>query len=129
MGFVRFKNGATMYVEASWLLNTTGSQHTTICGTLGGLELRGDGVMVNGERPDEKGEMKLFSELREPTDADREFFKDEKLSDSEYEAASGSAIVTTQIARSARGSGDGYKYHRSHLQERQERQDDLFRVK
>ncbi|HHX54633.1 MAG TPA: Gfo/Idh/MocA family oxidoreductase [Clostridiales bacterium] len=86
MGFVRFKNGATMYVEASWLLNTTGSQHTTICGTLGGLELRGDGVMVNGERPDEKGEMKLFSELREPTDADREFFKDEKLSDSEYEA-------------------------------------------
>jgi predicted dehydrogenase len=86
MGMIRFKNGATMYVEASWLLNTVTSQHDTICGTLGGIEILGDGVLVNGERPDEKGVMKLFSEKHDADDADRELYKDEKLSDCEYEA-------------------------------------------
>ena len=86
MGMVRFKNGATMYVEASWLLNVQDGGHPTFCGTLRGIELMNGGVAINGERPDEKGEMKLFADLYKPTPADRTYFKDENLTSSEYEA-------------------------------------------
>ena len=86
MGMVRFKNGAMMYVEASWLLNVQDGGHPTFCGTLGGIELMHGGVALNGERPDENGQMKLFDELYKPTPADRTYFRDEQLSASEYEA-------------------------------------------
>ena len=86
MGMVRFRNGAMMYVEASWLLNVKDGGHPTFCGTLGGIELTKDGVVINGERPDGKGEMKLFDEVYEPTAKDRTYFRDETLSPAEYEA-------------------------------------------
>ncbi|MBR5742859.1 MAG: Gfo/Idh/MocA family oxidoreductase [Clostridia bacterium] len=86
MGLVRFRNGAVMYVEASWLLNVKETGCPTFCGTLGGIELTKDGVAINGERPNEKGEMKLFDELHVPTSADRTFFRDEELTPAEYEA-------------------------------------------
>jgi len=79
-GYVKFKNGCTMFIEASWLLNMEFGGATTICGTLGGLEMR-DGVRVNGER-----DGKLFAESVHPTEADRDLFKDENLSAQEYEA-------------------------------------------
>ena len=86
MGMVRFKNGAVMYVEASWLLNVQDGGHPTFCGTLGGIEMMRGGVAINGERPDEDGAMKLFDELVKPTAADRTYFRDEQLSSTEYEA-------------------------------------------
>ena len=86
MGMVRFKNGAMMYVEASWLLNVTDGGHPTFCGTLGGIEMMRGGVAINGERPDETGAMKLFDEVYKPTPADRTYFRDEALSSTEYEA-------------------------------------------
>ena len=86
MGMVRFKNGAMMDVEASWLLNVQDGGHPTFCGTLGGIELMHGAVAINGERPDETGAMKLFAEDYKPTPEDRTYFRDEKLSSSEYEA-------------------------------------------
>jgi predicted dehydrogenase len=41
MGFVKFTNGATMIVEASWILNTLmdGEACTVLCGTEGGADM------------------------------------------------------------------------------------------
>ena len=86
MGFVKFRNGCTMIVEASWLLNIENGGFPTFCGTLGGIELRDGKVCVNGERPDEKGEIKLYSEQITPTMEDHEKFKGENLNNEQYEA-------------------------------------------
>lgn len=42
-GFVKMQNGATIYLEASWILNTTDTREaaTTLCGTEGGMEMKG----------------------------------------------------------------------------------------
>lgn len=42
-GFIKMKNGATIYLEASWALNTTDAKEaaTTLCGTKGGAEIKG----------------------------------------------------------------------------------------
>ncbi len=50
-GFVRFKNGATVFVESSWLLNVrqAGEAICTLCGTEGGSDMW-DGLQINGER-------------------------------------------------------------------------------
>ncbi|MGA2975996.1 MAG: Gfo/Idh/MocA family oxidoreductase [Spirochaetia bacterium] len=42
-GFIKMKNGATIYLEASWVLNTTDVREsaTSLCGTEGGAEMRG----------------------------------------------------------------------------------------
>jgi len=47
-GFIKMKNGATIYLEASWALNTLdeGSEKTTLCGTKGGADMR-DGLTFN----------------------------------------------------------------------------------
>lgn len=41
-GLVKMENGAAVYIEASWALNVSESREaaTTICGTLGGAEIR-----------------------------------------------------------------------------------------
>ena len=41
-GFVVMKNGATVFLESSWALNTLeiGEAQTTLCGTLGGADMR-----------------------------------------------------------------------------------------
>lgn len=42
-GFIKMENGATIFLEASWVLNTLESREaaTTLCGTKGGAEIRG----------------------------------------------------------------------------------------
>ncbi len=42
-GFVKMENGATIFLEASWVLNTLESREaaTTLCGTKAGAEIRG----------------------------------------------------------------------------------------
>jgi len=42
MGFIKFKNGASVYLEASWAINLIDSREaaTTLCGTLAGAEIK-----------------------------------------------------------------------------------------
>ena len=42
-GFIKMANGATIYLESSWVLNTTDVKEaaTTLCGTKGGAEIKG----------------------------------------------------------------------------------------
>lgn len=46
-GFIKMENGATIYLESAWALNTTDSREamTTLCGTEGGAEMRASSVM------------------------------------------------------------------------------------
>jgi len=80
IGHVKFKNGAIMIVEASWLLNIENPGHTVFCGTKAGIEMRGN-IKINGQKDD-----KLFTEEYKPTSADRDLFKDKDYSAEEYEA-------------------------------------------
>ena len=42
-GFIKMENGATIFLESSWALNTTDAKEaaTTLCGTSGGAEIKG----------------------------------------------------------------------------------------
>lgn len=50
-GFIVMKNGATIFLESSWALNTLdiGEAKTTLCGTLGGADMK-DGLRINGQK-------------------------------------------------------------------------------
>lgn len=50
-GFVVMKNGATVFLESSWALNTLeiGEAQTTLCGTLGGADMK-NGLRINGQK-------------------------------------------------------------------------------
>mgnify|MGYP000052733378 CR=1 FL=1 len=47
-GFIKMKNGATIYLEASWALNTldVDEAKTTLCGTKAGADMK-DGLRIN----------------------------------------------------------------------------------
>lgn len=81
MGLVKFKNGATMVVEASWVLNYVGEANTTLCGTKGGVEFRGDTVRINGEK-----DGSLYVMDVKPNSTARDLFHGQNLSAEEYEA-------------------------------------------
>ncbi len=81
MGYVKFKNGATLVVEASWVINMVDGGPTTICGTGGGLEMKGDVVRFNGEKNGS-----LFINEITPNNTARELFKGENLTPEQYEA-------------------------------------------
>ncbi len=53
-GFVRMKNGATIFLEASWALNSldVNEAKTILCGTEGGADMLGekDSLRINGEK-------------------------------------------------------------------------------
>ncbi len=85
-GFIKMENGATIYLEASWVLNITDVREAkcTICGTRGGAEMLGANPMVsnlviNGEKygnliettPQTTGGVAYFSGAKE-TEADIE---------------------------------------------------------
>lgn len=50
-GFIRFKNGATISLDAAWALNTLNVQEATcmLCGTAAGADFS-DGLRLNGEK-------------------------------------------------------------------------------
>ncbi len=81
MGWVKFKNGATMVVEASWVLNYVGEANMTLCGTKGGVEFRGDTVRINGEK-----DGSLYVMDVKPNSTARDLFHGQNLSPEEYEA-------------------------------------------
>lgn len=81
MGYIKFKNGATMVVEASWAINMVDGGVTTICGTGGGLEMKGDTVRFNGEKNGS-----LFINDLKPNNTARERFRGEALTPEQYEA-------------------------------------------
>ncbi len=49
-GFIVMENGATIYLESSWALNSleVGEARTILCGTEGGADME-DGLRINGE--------------------------------------------------------------------------------
>ncbi|MGI5899747.1 MAG: Gfo/Idh/MocA family protein [Christensenellales bacterium] len=53
-GFIRMKNGATIWLESSWALNTllVDEAKTILCGTKGGADMMGgkDALRINGEK-------------------------------------------------------------------------------
>ena len=53
-GYIRMKNGATIYLESSWALNTLDVHEakTLLCGDKGGADMMGEGgaLRINGER-------------------------------------------------------------------------------
>lgn len=82
MAFVRFKNGATLHVEATWLLNYVGESHMALCGTKGGVEFAEDGIVrFCGE---EDGS--FFTKDIKPNSTARERFHGQNLTPEEYEA-------------------------------------------
>jgi len=50
-GFIKFRNGATIFLESSWALNIRqpGEAICTLCGTEGGADMW-DGLHINGEK-------------------------------------------------------------------------------
>jgi predicted dehydrogenase len=46
-GFIKMENGATIFLEASWVLNTTDAKEaaTTLCGTEAGAEIKSGMLM------------------------------------------------------------------------------------
>ena len=81
MGWVKFKIGATMVVEASWVLNYAGEANMTLCGTKGGVEFRGDTVRINGEK-----DGSLYTTDVTPNSTARDLFHGQNLTCEEYEA-------------------------------------------
>ncbi len=80
MGYVKFKNGATLVVEATWAINLEDGGCTTFAGTKAGMEMR-DGVIVNGEVHGA-----LYTQKIHPTSTSRDRFKGEDLTAEQYEA-------------------------------------------
>ena len=51
MGFIRFRNGCSMFIEASWAINLEeGGANPIIVGDKAGLEIKDGKVRVNGEK-------------------------------------------------------------------------------
>lgn len=82
--FVRFKNGASMMIEAAWCLNNVLDNHTVICGTKAGLELdtpQGRGVVkMNGDMNGSLYNNTIYTNNRM-----RKYFKDKDYSPEQYE--------------------------------------------
>lgn len=78
--FITMENGATIYLEASWALNTLeeGEAMVTLCGTKAGADMRG-GLRIHGER-----EGRLYTTLIE-TDVhnNRPFIRSESAAELE----------------------------------------------
>ena len=62
-GFVTMENGATIFLESSWALNTLdeGEAMTTLCGTAGGADMK-DGLRINGEKYSRLYDEKVLTE-------------------------------------------------------------------
>ena len=84
-GFVRMKNGATIYQEASWALNSldVNEAKTILCGDKGGADMLGKngGLRINGEKYS-----KLFVTEPDMSAGGVAFFDGEKVEAADVEA-------------------------------------------
>lgn len=93
MAYIRFRNGATMVVEAAWLLNYAGDSHMTLCGTKGGVEFLPEGkVRFCGET-----DGAFYTKDVTPGTTARELFKGQSLTAEEYEAKQWIYSVVHQV--------------------------------
>ena len=55
MGFIKFKNGAAVTLEASWAINMLESKEasTTLCGTQAGAEIQADAEAADNKEDGE----------------------------------------------------------------------------
>jgi predicted dehydrogenase len=80
-GYVKFKNGATVVIESSWLLNIAESAAGVLCGTKGGADFYPDGLRINGER-----DGSLYVNKIDVNHNARHIFWGQQMTDFEYEA-------------------------------------------
>ncbi len=81
-GFIRMRNGASIFLESSWALNlrVTGEAICTLCGTEAGADMW-DGLHINGERFS-----KLYMEKAQLEPGSVPFFSGRDEKDAEVEA-------------------------------------------
>lgn len=77
--FVKFKNGCTMIVETSWMLNTTESGSTIFCGDKAGASI-GNEVTINGNIGPN-----LYTQKVQTGAKNRDYFKNSNFNPEEYE--------------------------------------------
>lgn len=99
-GFIRMKNGATVFLESSWALNITdeGEAKVTLCGSSAGADTR-NGLCINGVRHN-----KLFSEhvglndsLEESSLNEARQWVDALLNGTTPEVSAQQALVVSQV--------------------------------
>lgn len=82
MGFVRFKNGCAMTIEATWAINMEDSGSTPVMvGDKAGLRIEDGKVIVNGEYDGH-----LFEQVFHPNKYTRDLFKGNDMDGTRYEA-------------------------------------------
>lgn len=107
-GFIKFENGMTVILEASWALNTlqVGEAMTVLCGTKAGADML-DGLRINGEKlselyttkPQLGGGGVAFYEARGESAADMEarLWIESVINDTEPLVKPAEALVVTEI--------------------------------
>ena len=84
-GYIKMKNGATIFLEASWALNTllANEAKTLLCGTKGGADMLGEGgaLRINGEKYS-----KLYTEIPDLKASGAAFFEGVSDNPAEVEA-------------------------------------------
>lgn len=107
-GFVVMENGATIYLEASWALNSLDVKEakTTLFGTKGGADMN-DGLSINGEAHGLLFEKKVELETggvdfydgagEDPATLEAQSFVDAILNDTEPVVKPEEALVVTEI--------------------------------
>ena len=116
MGWVKFKNGATMVVEASWVLNYVGrGQHGAVRHQGRRGSCGGDTVRINGEK-----DGSLFVADVKPNSTARDLFHGQNLTP---RGVRGQAVDLQRGEQhpapdQARGGLRGVPHHRGHLRVR-----------
>ncbi len=107
-GFIKMKNGATIYLETSWALNTleVDEAKTSLCGTLAGADMK-DGLRINLIEHDkqclkkpnlESGGVAFYSgKATDPADIEQEVFYQAVVNDKPLTVLPEQALVVTRI--------------------------------
>ncbi len=108
-GFIQMENGATIYLEASWILNMINPREaaTTLCGTKGGAEILASGDLVfnraaHGALLEEKisggsGPAYFGGVAQKPADVEARGWLETLINGAEPLVLPRQALVTTQI--------------------------------
>lgn len=87
-GFIKMKNGATIYLEASWILNVLESREasTTLCGTKAGAEIRSGMSFRQNELVYNRERHGLMTEERNTSLGSIDYFEGERSAEGIREA-------------------------------------------